>query len=537
MRKTVIISFLFLVTIIIGLLNWWTAPTMSDDLIYHFVFQEEWQQPLRRIQTFQDVMTSQLIHYNTINGRSVAHTLAQVFLIFVPEKVTALINTAMFLLLIWLVTLYTTNKKEFQAITAVVTFGLLFLVIKDFGTGFTWVLGAIVYLWTLVFTMLFLIMLKWLGDKKVNWKILPLAVVSFFAGWSHEAIALPLSFSFILFFFLHRKHIFQRANTYCMIAYMTGELMILCSPALWNRANIDGVTWMNRIFYGCINLLFGIRISWLLILSLVIILFRNKQHFKRIIKQQLYLLSAWLVAIGIVFVCGITAERVAICADFLALLLLVNVWQGPYLLKKQSGITITIALISTVVAIPAIQLNYLNYQNEHFHRLQLEQANHQPVKVRQLPADSNYFIKKITKRYVNPTIEFNFYNCYMAFDKDDLNNKAVAKWFDKDYVVFLPEDVIEHIQHNETAYTTIGSDNHKKLFIYRLNRKNNPVSKVIFKLADDNTFYQNILFPSDNEYELDPFNYKTLDIDQHHYLVMTIPPSNIRQRIKTIYIK
>lgn len=539
MKKLYFLSCLLLISAIIGMLNWFTSPTMSDDLMYRFVWQEDWQQPFQQIRSFHDVISSQLIHYYCTNGRSITHGLAQVIVNLVPENIAAIINTAMLIILIGLVVVYTTHQKEYRFFTAIVSFGLLFLVIKDFGSAFTWLLGAIVYLWALVFTMSFLIMLRWLKDKPFNWKFLPLIVLSFFAGWSHEAIALPLSLSFALYLFLHRENIFHRTGTYCMLAYVAGMLMIISSPALWSRANIDGITLANRLINGCINIVFGIRISWLLIITLMIILYHSKQRFIITVNKYTYLLSAWLVAISIVFVCGISADRITICAEFLALLVVVQLWQETRLVKYESAISLAIVVISVFVAIPAIRMNALNYQYYSYHRHQLEDTNNRIIKIRQLPVNSSYLNKQIFKRYVNPTVEFNSYNCYMAFDQHDINNIALATLYNKDYVVLLPEDVINHIQLNRLSYLQLGTDQHQNLYIYRLKRKGGDIRQVVFKLGPEVPLhlYQKILSYPHNEYELNSINFKTLSIHQQKYLVMTIPPSNIKRRIKEIHIK
>lgn len=539
MRKIYTICGTLLIFSIIGLLYWYSAPTMSDDLMYHFVWQEDWQQPLKHIESLKDVITSQITHYFHTNGRSINHTLAQIVINFVPPKISAIINTFMFLLLIVLISIYTTSNKDNIFITGVLSFGLLFIFIKDFGSGFIWLLGTIVYMWVLVFNTFFLIMLRWIDNKKISWKLLPLVIISFFIGWSHEAISLPLSIGFVAYMVLNIKGILQRTNTYCMLAYIAGMMMIVCSPALWSRTNIEGITLGSRIFSGCLNLVFSIRISWLLVLTLTIILLRSKETFINIIRKRIILFIAWITAIGIVFLCGINGDRISICADFLALLLVMSIWQGKFLQKHQPILFISIGILSILIAIPAIKLNYLNYQYYLYHKSQLENDNNYVIKVKQLPSDSSSLIKLLYKRYVNPTVEFNFYNCYMAFDRNDINNKALAYQYNKDYVILLPEDIVDNIYNGAFLNNKLYTDNHNNLFIYKLKQRNEKVNKVVFKLGKEVElkFYQYLLSYRDNEYELDKFNYETININNNEYLVMTIPTSNIRRRIKEIHIK
>ena len=475
MKKVAYVILLITITAIIGLLQLWSAPTMSDDILYRFIWQPEWQSPLEPITSMGDVVKSQLVHYEYVNGRSIMHFIGQILINLMPEEGYKTINTLIFLLLIGSVVKYVSKEKKYYTIITALTFAFLFLVIKGFGTAFIWSMGAVNYTWSLLFTMAFLLLLRRLGKQEISWSTVALV---------------PLSF-------LLKDHLLRQIATYCMIAYCCGMLMILTSPSLWSRTDLEGITLSQRLFYGCINIILGIRISWILIFSLVIVWFRNRQQFKDFICQHGYLLLAWLAALGIVFVCGSTIERVAICADFLAMLIVLHLWQGKKLQRYQS--TLTAAIIA--ISMPPC-------------------------------------MSTIASRYVFPTIEFNYYNCYMAFDKKDINNRCAAHLYNRQEVVFLPEDVVDNIQRNPQAYQEYATDEHHNLYIRQL-KPEEKVNKVTFILGDEVPihFYQRILTYPAYTYELDAFNYEVLDINNRKYLVMTIPPSNISRRIKQISIE
>ena len=539
MKKVAYVILLITITAIIGLLQLWSAPTMSDDILYRFIWQPEWQSPLEPITSMGDVVKSQLVHYEYVNGRSIMHFIGQILINLMPEEGYKTINTLIFLLLIGSVVKYVSKEKKYYTIITALTFGFLFLVIKGFGTAFIWSMGAVNYTWSLLFTMAFLLLLSRLGKQEISWSTVALVPLSFLLGWTHEAIALPLSIAIIAYLLIHRKdHLLRQIATYCMIAYCCGMLMILTSPSLWSRTDLEGITLSQRLFYGCINIILGIRISWILILSLLIVWLRNRQQFKYFICQHGYLLLAWLAAMGIVFVCGSTIERVAICADFLAMLMVLQLWQGKKLQRYQSTLTAAIIAISVLVAIPAVIYSRQNYQNYRYHCQQLQQRDNYIIKVRQLSHQMPPCMSTIASRYVFPTIEFNYYNCYMAFDKKDINNRCAAHLYNRQEVVFLPEDVVDNIQRNPQAYQEYATDEHHNLYIRQL-KPEEKVNKVTFILGDEVPihFYQRILTYPAYTYELDAFNYEVLDINNRKYLVMTIPPSNISRRIKQISIE
>ena len=175
-------------------------------------------------------------------------------------------------------------------------------------------------------------------------------------------------------------------------------------------------------------------------------------------------------------------------------------------------------------------MNYLN------HRQQLEQKDSHLVKVYQLPEEMNGVIRQIAKRYIMQTIEFNFYNCYMAFDEKDINTVALAQLYGKDTVLCLPEDVVKTIC-NDSRHNKLTVDKHHNLFILPLNNTRK-IKRIKFLLGKEVPlrFFQHILSYPDNEYELDQFNYEAIYVNEKRVLVMTIPPSNIKRRIKRIRI-
>ena len=535
MKKVHIYLEMLMMAVIVGLLNWWSAPTMSDDIMYRFVCQKHWTQPFERIHSFSDVIRSQILHYSCINGRSITHGTAQLMINLVPDNLTKIINTAIFLLFIWLTTCYVAKKKENRPVIMMLVFGSIFLAFNGFYTGFIWFLGACTYLLALTFTIIFLLILRRFEKKSMEMKWIFLPILSFLLGWSHEAISLPLSLSFALYLILNRKSAWKYVNTYCMTGYIMGMLMILTSPSLWWRADIEGISLAQRLISGCTNIVFGIRISWVLFISLVIVFFRNRQLFKTFFRKQFYLLFAWLMALGIIFVCGTSVERVSICADFLSMLILLDLWQGKTLLRWQYQIIGVVGIVAVLVAVPAVKLNIENFNNYLYHKKQLENPGQQIIKVRLLTDEGSVWQRKVVNKYAFQTVDFSFFNCYMAFDQRDINSIAVAQLFGKPSVIMLPEDIVNKIEEDSTAFTQWEEDEHHRLMVRKIGN-NEAVNHVTFELGEEMPlkFYQRILSYKGNEYELDAFNYEVIEIYGHNYLVMTIPPTNIYRRIKNI---
>ena len=136
MRKTAVACVGLLILAIVGLINWYATPTMSDDVMYRFVWQQEWQYPFQRIGSLSDVVESQIIHYYHVNGRTVTHSIAQIMLNLVPENIGKIVNTAMFLLLIWSVAILVAKDKKQRPDVAILSFGMIFLLMSGFCSAF-----------------------------------------------------------------------------------------------------------------------------------------------------------------------------------------------------------------------------------------------------------------------------------------------------------------------------------------------------------------------------------------------------------------
>ena len=148
------------------------------------------------------------------------------------------------------------------------------------------------------------------------------------------------------------------------------------------------------------------------------------------------------------------------------------------------------------------------------------------------------FMDFFRDHYSNPSIEFGYYCVYMAFNKDDINMRCAAHLYNKQQLIILPEDVIQRIESDSTAYKDYELDRHQSLYIHQL-PEDKKVSKVIFELKPEDTsklnILQRLLVYKDDTFVLDDdFHYKGVHINGRHYLIFTRPTTNIFRRIANI---
>lgn len=499
------------IAVIIGAMYAYTAPTLSDDVLYRFVWQDTWDEPLQQIASLADVFQSQYTHYLVTNGRSVVHTLAQIFMNLTPEWVMKSLHVVMFLLLIFLTTRWLTDDRKKEPVMALTTFAFLLLVFKGFRTAVLWQIGAFGYVWTWVMTLAFLLLARRLKDRPFKKRHGMLIPVAFLCGWTHEAIALPLSVTFATYMVTHRKAWNRSALFPLFIAYMMGTALIISTPALWTRADADGISLVQRMFLGCINLLTNVRMSWLLLATWIFLYLKDKTRGRNWLYRQRYLLLAWVMAAGLTFVCGSTLERVAFHADFLALLLWMDMVQDS-LLRWKKIVLPTLGILCLGIGGWGIwEIRYNDLIHQELCR-QLKEPGRDIIRVKEARRNP------VAERFVHPSVDFGFYSCYMAFDAEDVNLRAVAHLFDRERAVFLPED----IGTSALGMLPIAYDRH--------------VEGIVFELGEDRP--ENVrqrLYPYRGDtYELDDFHWEVLTIGRERWVVWTLPPGNIRRRITNI---
>ena len=538
---------LFLMTVGFAMLwlNLLDVPTLSDDMIYRFVWHADDTVPVETINGLGDLLRSQCVHYMSTNGRFIPHLLAQGFLAFLPSVVMQVVDTLMFVLLIHLAASWVTDDHRQRLTVAVVACTLLFVVFSGFRTAILWGLGAANYLWTLVAVMSLLIALRRIyrtkGDEETKGNNIgryALLLLALIAGWTHEALSLPVSVAFAVWIWVYRKSLrSHRLAVACMLLFMAGTTLCLLSPGIWMRAG-DAADLKSRVISGAMNCAFNIRVTWLLAIVLLLKWKRDRQALRYHLSAHRYEYAALTTALGIVLVCGVNLERVAFFTDFIAMLLLISLTIKP-LTPHLSPLTPICCILMLLAYVPAYLVRAENASNWNHAEKQMREANSELIAVRTPQKGENRVMDYFREHYVNSSFEFGFYCVYMAFDSDDINMRCAARLFGKNRLTFLPEDVVQRIESDSTAYANYELDSNKSLYVWRMTDER-PVTAITFMLNDEDTAnllpHQRLVAYKGDDYELDDFNFEVVSVCGRPYLIFTKPTTNIYRRIKNIEI-
>lgn len=169
---------------VIFVLNFMTGYT-SDDYAYSFVFKQMPVEPIEKIDGISSIIRSQIHHYNIWNGRFLAHSIVQFFMQY-NKVIFNILNSAAFILLGFIIkSIASKPDNKYSKSTYCVIFGLMWLLLPDFGKTVLWVSGSGNYLWMSLFYSSFILFIS----RKSNSSLANIAtsiIIGFLAGATNE---------------------------------------------------------------------------------------------------------------------------------------------------------------------------------------------------------------------------------------------------------------------------------------------------------------------------------------------------------------
>ena len=232
-NQTKIILFIIFISMLI--LNFLT-PLLADDYSYGLNLAK------KRITGIIDIYNYQIWHYFNWGGRTVAHTFAQICLIF-SKAIFNIINSLMYTILVYLIYLHgQLNRKEKIEKNAYIIFLIhliLWFSIPVFGQSFLWLIGSCNYLWTTVIVLYFLWLFR--KDLKENkwYNIVLMFLTGILAGWTNEntsvGLIVILFSSLIIDKVTSKKWNLTKPKVAGIIGSVIGFILMICAPGNYVR--------------------------------------------------------------------------------------------------------------------------------------------------------------------------------------------------------------------------------------------------------------------------------------------------------------
>ena len=300
------------------------SPEYHEDFLYKFMIEGGLPNHSHPISSIRDIITSQMDHYSTYNGRSIIHFLAQLFTGLLGKQVFNIVNVLVFAVFIWLMKRNVTRQTGIGingfalAVTLVLT-----LMMPRFKDVFLWMTGSINYLWSATAVLLFLFLYEKKHQLTAGRSLFWLLPLSFLLGWTHEGISLPIAISMVFFNLLEIKKSHHRTGLWMTVFLLGGACIVALAPGTISRSGAShGITASSvglRIITGFL-IISKLKVVYLALLLTVIAWFHNRNKTRNIISQNNYLILAALLSCAIVLLCGIRSPRSAFGLELFAMI-------------------------------------------------------------------------------------------------------------------------------------------------------------------------------------------------------------------------
>lgn len=234
--KKILIVLLALIFVLMLVANTWSYYC-SDDYGYKLSSADGSQ-----ITCVKDIVRSIATHCKTVNGRSIAHFLAQLFLLM-PKTVFNFVSSAIFAAMVYLCCRISTDGK-INNILLLAVFGAIWCFMPAFGSAYIWLTGTCNYLWGVFFVLLFVLPYSNCGQMdSIVLKVL-FVIAAFVAGAYTEATSaggILAAALFVLYYKFVEKRRVQPVYFIAIAMSVAGYLTMIFAPAEI-RAKSTGLT-------------------------------------------------------------------------------------------------------------------------------------------------------------------------------------------------------------------------------------------------------------------------------------------------------
>ncbi len=493
-----------IIAVAFGVLNFLT-PQYHDDFVYKFMFEGgsiNYDHPVRSI---RDIVASQVEHYHSVNGRSIVHFLVQLFTGLLGKTIFNLFNVIVFCAFIFLLKRQSTGSTrqggdaKFCVSTLVIL--ALVLLMPRFKDTFLWMTGSINYLWSAMAALGFLLIYEKRRERAMDWSLLPMLIVAFLLGWTHEGITLPLAASlvFINLFSLKQSR-GREQGLWLALAYLAGGCVIALAPGTITRSGMGGGLAPSALGLKVITgflVLAKLRIIYLALLTTAIVWFVRRDTAKQIIRHNSYLILAMFLSLGIVFASGLESSRTAFGLELFAmiyLLRLLSKWWEDDCRDAKSCVSqgkqsrqgkapcrwCNIGLTIGLVIFYALLLRHTIASWQESQRLiaQIERTTNGIIGTRE--HDAGIFSSHIcTMLSLDSTVNA------MNYDPHGWP-ASIAATYHRDSLVFLPQTFLDELKAQPRRYDTLSLATPYEFYVQRID--DDAVIKQVDFLLEPNDF-------------------------------------------------
>ena len=467
-------ALLLLAGIIFGVLNVLT-PLFSDDFMYRYIYVNGVATISRPITSCGDIAVSQIDHYFHVNGRTMPHVLAQLFAGLLGKGIFNIANAMVFMAFIAMLSRELTVFTRVQRL--VLTLTLVLFLLPTFNNSFLWMSGALNYLWSATFILAFIVLYRHVAHRAVSWHTGLFALIALLAGWTHEALSMPLALGLVLFELTSSRKIKSHPTGSIMIAcFAIGSLLCALAPSTLHRAGGEGaglIASLPQKFTALAYMIPKLRAIYIAIFVVIVLRWRSKEAWRQLMRSNGALLTAIVLSAGVVLMSGFESPRAAWGLEFYAIILIMRALNelSPSKHSRQS-IVACCALSSIVLTGFILYYSTLNYREDG--RLYRQFASgHTIVSTQEVRMNS--FMSNYVQTIVMPETD----SWYRSFVTE--SNRFIAATYHCDSLAFVPKAFLDDIVRHRSAYDKFHSFAGLPFYAMRINGADIP-ERVLFNM-------------------------------------------------------
>jgi len=319
-----------------------------------------WPLVHEKVSSIKDIIYSQYVHYLFVNGRSIVHTIVQLFTSLMRYDICCAIATIIYAITLVLGKKVCFNGREQRWFPSFIFIVGIFAFCCEPAVIYSMV-TAINYLWPITFSLCFILLFH---HKLGAIGKLCFFIISFITGWSHEAIAIPLSASFFFYLLIEKKSIkpYQVAGVLLLII---GTAIMICAPGNYVKfSSAQQAPSMWILIKQHIYMIVYLRITYVLIIVLFVLALQHK--LLNFVLEYKYWFIALASSFGFVFLVGAINPRSTFFIEIIAGALLC------FIINKYVC-TVHQRALATLLALVIIPL----YSSAIFYRIKIKENRNQ----------------------------------------------------------------------------------------------------------------------------------------------------------------
>lgn len=317
----------------------------GDELYYQYVWEEDdpttlWEDHRfeRKVETIGDVIQTQKIHYLKVNGRSLVHTIEQVFT--GHETLFSVINACVFLIFIALIIYYSGDVASnfFIWIITICTVLWMFPYRESLWVSINY---APNYLWSATLGLSVLSIFKRYKENKHFNKFIAV-IIGLLFGWTHEGFVIAIAGGLFIYYCFHFNKWKGNIRWLTIPMWITSAFMLF-SPGNIRRYFMAPVSESDRLFNSITKAIDNISHLWLinaLVIVFIILLIVGKRDYLSSMVRQHSILFIMLITGFLFSLFANTYPYSFTAVELLSLLIFIQLLKS---IKIEPAISITIS--------------------------------------------------------------------------------------------------------------------------------------------------------------------------------------------------